>query len=126
MKEETLKWIKSAGIRALWTFAEAMLGFISFGMAISEISWTHALSVSAIAALIALLKSIRGLPELNTPDVVGDIVVNPETSDAFIKFDKEEYANIKLGDTVAFNVTGLTGLKMDPAEEKSSDEEEDE
>ncbi len=117
------EWFKKAGIRALWTFAEAMLGFISFGMAISEIPWTHALSVSAIAALIALLKSIRGLPELNTPDVVGDIVIDPETSNAIIEFTPENGSNLAIGSTVSFNVTGLKNvLGEDEAEEGDEDE----
>lgn len=126
MKEEMLKWIKSAGIRAIKTFAQALLGVMAGGNLLTEIPWDAGLSAATVAAIASLLMSIAGLPELKTSPTIGDIVVDPETSDAFIKFDKEEYANIKLGDTVTFNVTGLTGFKMDPAEENPSNEEEDE
>lgn len=117
-----MEWFKKAGIRALWTFAETMLGFISIGMAISEIPWTHALSVSGVAALIALLKSIPGLPELKTPDVVGDIVVDPETSSAIIEFTPENGSNLQLGSTVSFNVTGFKPEVSEDAEEGDEDE----
>lgn len=59
------KWFKAVGIRALYTFLEAALGFLTVGAAISEINWKHMLSVSAVAAIISIVKSlIVGLPEL--------------------------------------------------------------
>lgn len=50
--------------RALWTFAESMLGFVTVGMAVQDIDWKMALSVSATAVIASLLKSITaGMPE---------------------------------------------------------------
>ena len=126
MKEEMLKWMMAAGVRAIKTFAQALLGVMAGGNLFTEIPWGAGLSAATVAAIASLLMSIAGLPELKTSPTIGDIVVDPETSDAFIKFDKEEYANVKLGDTVTFNVTGLTGFKTDPVVENSSNEEEDE
>jgi len=60
----TKAWWKAAGIRALKTFAQAMLGSIAVGAAISEIQWGYILSVSLVAALLSLLTSIAGLPEV--------------------------------------------------------------
>lgn len=60
----TKEWWKAAGIRALKTFAQAMLGSIAVGAAISEIQWGYILSVSLVAALLSLLTSIAGLPEV--------------------------------------------------------------
>lgn len=62
------EWWKAAGIRALKTFAQAMLGSIAVGAAISEIQWGYILSVSLVAALLSLLTSIAGLPEVEEKD----------------------------------------------------------
>lgn len=58
------QWSKAAGIRALKTFAQAMLGMITVGATVSEIEWVNALSVGVVAALFSLLTSLAGLPEL--------------------------------------------------------------
>lgn len=57
------KWWKAAGIRAVKTFAQTMIGMIAVGAAISEIQWKYVASVSAVAALLSLLTSVAGLPE---------------------------------------------------------------
>lgn len=58
-------WIKAALIRAVKTFAESMIGCITVGAAISDINWVHALSVSAVATILSILWSIKGLPEVD-------------------------------------------------------------
>ena len=60
----TKAWWKAAGVRALKTFAQAMLGSIAVGAAIAEVQWGYILSVSFVAALLSLLTSIAGLPEV--------------------------------------------------------------
>jgi hypothetical protein len=58
-------WIKAAGIRALKTFAQTAVGM--FGgelVGILEVDWLGVLSVAATAAVLSLLTSIAGLPEL--------------------------------------------------------------
>lgn len=60
----TKAWWRAAGIRALKTFAQAMIGSIAVGAAISEIQWGYILSVSFVAALLSMLTSIAGLPEV--------------------------------------------------------------
>lgn len=102
-----IEWIKKAGIRAIWTFAETMLGFVTVGQAISEITWLHAISVSTVAAIVSLLKSIPGLPELKKSEVSGEIVIDPETMNAAISFKDEDSANLIPGSTVSFNVVPL-------------------
>lgn len=59
-----IKWLKAAGIRALKTFCQTMLGMIAVGAAISEVQWKYVLSVSAVAAIASMLTSVAGLPEL--------------------------------------------------------------
>ena len=60
------KWIKAAAVRACKTLAQAILGGITVGMALDEIDWVHLISVAAVAALISLLTSLAGLPEVET------------------------------------------------------------
>lgn len=42
--------------RCIATFAEAMLGFMTVGMALRDIDWLQALSVSALATMITIAK----------------------------------------------------------------------
>ncbi|MBE6965814.1 MAG: hypothetical protein E7441_07260 [Ruminococcaceae bacterium] len=58
------KWIKAAGIRALKTFAQTFAGFITVGVAFSEVDWKYILSVSTVAAIYSVVTSVAGLPEV--------------------------------------------------------------
>lgn len=44
--------------RAVATFAEAMLGCISVGVAINEVDWINAVAISLTATVASVLKSI--------------------------------------------------------------------
>lgn len=62
-------WIKAAGIRAIRTFAEAMLAYIGTGaLVLNDVNWLAALSAGALGAIMALLLALAGLPELRPPD----------------------------------------------------------
>ena len=62
------EWIKAAGIRALRTFAEAMLAYIGTGaVVLGDVNWLAALSAGAFGAVTALLLALTGLPEVNHP-----------------------------------------------------------
>lgn len=54
----TKEFLKDTALRCAWTFAEAMLGCVTVGQALTEINWLHALSISAVATIICLLKQI--------------------------------------------------------------------
>lgn len=60
----TKEWIKCAGIRALRTFAQAAIASIGAAVVLSEVDWKYVLSASALAAILSLLMSIAGLPEV--------------------------------------------------------------
>lgn len=64
-KTRVINWLKAAGIRAIKTFAQSLVAYISVATAFSEVNWAGALSTAGIAALLSLLMSITGLPELN-------------------------------------------------------------
>ncbi len=57
-------WFKAAGVRAMKTFAQTMVGVIGASALLSEVSWQTVLSSGALAALISLLTSVAGLPEV--------------------------------------------------------------
>ena len=58
------KWLKAAAVRALKTFAQSMLGGIAIGAAVSEIDWKYVASVAVVAAILSMLTSVAGLPEV--------------------------------------------------------------
>ena len=57
MKKEKIKDIAE---RAIKTYAQSLLGFLSVGLALSDIDWLHALSVATVSALISVLTNIIG------------------------------------------------------------------
>lgn len=69
MKEKTKKWLKAAGIRALKTAAQAALAVVGTSTVfIHEINWLLVLSASALAAVLSLITSLAGLPEVEQED----------------------------------------------------------
>lgn len=64
MSDKTKKWIKAAGIRAGKTAAQVALSMLTVGQAVMDVNWVNVLSVSAVAAVISILTSVAGLPEV--------------------------------------------------------------
>ncbi|MDO4749081.1 MAG: holin [Eubacteriales bacterium] len=64
-KQNILIWLKAAGIRAIKTVAQTAVATIGVSAMISEVDWIAVLSTSALAGIISLLTSVKGLPELN-------------------------------------------------------------
>jgi len=58
------KWAQATGIRALRTFAEAMLAYIGTGaLVLGDVNWMAALSAGGLGAVTAVLMALAGLPE---------------------------------------------------------------
>lgn len=64
IKYNTTQWIKAAAIRAIKTFAQTMIATIGTSAIIEEVNWAVVLSASALAALLSVLTSVAGLPEV--------------------------------------------------------------
>lgn len=64
MKTNFKAWIKAAGIRALKTLAQTAVATIGTCAVLSEVDWVMVASASALAAVLSLLTSIAGLPEV--------------------------------------------------------------
>ena len=64
MKTNFKGWLKAAGIRALKTLAQTAVATIGTSAVLSEVDWLMVASASALAAVLSLLTSIGGLPEV--------------------------------------------------------------
>jgi len=59
------EWLKAALIRAIRTFAEAMLAYIGTGaLVLNDVNWIAALSAGAFGFVSAILLALTGLPEV--------------------------------------------------------------
>ncbi len=67
-------WWRAAGIRAIKTAAQAAVGVIGAGaIGVVEVDWLGVLSTAALAAIVSILTSIQGLPEVEEGASVGKL-----------------------------------------------------
>lgn len=64
MKDEIKQWAKCAGVRALKTAAQAAVAVIGASTALGGVDWSLAWSSAALAAIVSVLTSIAGIPEV--------------------------------------------------------------
>lgn len=64
IKDNTISWIKAAGIRAIKTLAQTMIATIGTTAVIEDVNWAVVISASLLAVLLSLLTSVAGLPEV--------------------------------------------------------------
>lgn len=57
-------WCKKAGIRAVKTLAQAAVATIGTSALLTEVDWKVVASTAVLAAILSLLTSIAGLPEV--------------------------------------------------------------
>ena len=58
-------WLKAAGIRALKTFAQSCIATIPAAISIEQVDWKVVLGTAALAAVVSLLTSVAGIPEVD-------------------------------------------------------------
>lgn len=65
MKSYWKEWWKAAGIRALKTFCQTAVALIGTSVVMEQVNWLAVGSASLLAAILSLLTSLAGLPELD-------------------------------------------------------------
>lgn len=64
MKAKWKIWWKRAGVRALKTFCQTAVGCIGAAAALGDVNWPLTASAAVLAAVVSLLTSVAGLPEV--------------------------------------------------------------
>lgn len=64
MKTNWTIWLKAAAIRAIKTAAQTVCGVLATSVLLSEVNWAVVGSSAAMAAIVSLLTSLAGLPEV--------------------------------------------------------------
>ena len=73
---------KAALIRAIKTFAQAMVAQIGAGsVGIVSFDWVGALSVSAMAAVLSIFTSLAGLPEVQLTETLYALDNDPDADE---------------------------------------------
>ena len=64
----TLKWVKSAAVRAVKTMAQTAVAMIPVAVTIQSVDWVTVIGTSALAGVVSILTSVAGLPEVEEGD----------------------------------------------------------
>ena len=64
-KENAIKWLKAAGVRAVKTVAQSALATIGTAAVLGDVNWVMVVSAAALAGILSILTSVvTGLPEV--------------------------------------------------------------
>lgn len=64
MTETVVEWAACAGVRAVKTAAQSAVGTIGASVAMGEVDWALVGSAALLAAIVSLLTSLAGIPEV--------------------------------------------------------------
>ncbi len=62
------RFLKAAGIRALKTFFQTAVALIPAAAMITEVDWATIAGTALLAAVVSLMTSMAGLPEVSTEE----------------------------------------------------------
>lgn len=65
MNKYTKKWIKCALIRSAKTFCQSVVSLLTVGNMITSFNWVEIIEISLTAAVVSILTSVAGLPEVD-------------------------------------------------------------
>lgn len=82
MKDEIKQWLRCAGVRAMKTAAQAAIGCIGAGVVLDDVNWISCASASALAAIVSVLTSVAGVPEVaEGASVIKLKEINPDSEE---------------------------------------------
>ena len=61
---DTVKWARSAGVRAVKTIAQTAVAMIPATVTIQSVDWITVIGTAALAGVVSVLTSLAGLPEV--------------------------------------------------------------
>lgn len=65
MKENIVKWLKAAGVRAAKSAAQGAILLVgTTAVTLGDVSWAAVASGAALMAVLSLLTSVAGIPEV--------------------------------------------------------------
>lgn len=78
MKKTVKEWARAAAIRAVKTAAQTAVGVIGAAAVMGEVQWAMVASAAALAAVVSLLTSVAGMPEVEGGASVAKIAAKKE------------------------------------------------
>ena len=66
MSENTKKWFRAAGRRAVKTVAQTFVATVGTAAVMGDVNWLMVASASVLAGILSMATSIAGLPEMDT------------------------------------------------------------
>lgn len=66
MSDNTRKWFRAAGRRAVKTVAQTFVATVGTAAVMGEVNWPMVASASVLAGILSMATSVAGLPELDT------------------------------------------------------------
>lgn len=61
------RWIRAALVRALKTFAQTLAASLGVASTLTDAPWGYAFAAAGMAAVLSILTSLGGLPEVPEP-----------------------------------------------------------
>ena len=65
MTNSLARWAVAAGVRAVKTAAQSAIGTIGASVAMGEVDWALVGSAALLAAIVSVLTSVAGIPEVD-------------------------------------------------------------
>lgn len=96
--EDIKTWAEAAGVRALKTAAQAAIASIGAATALGGVDWLLVLSTAALAAVVSILTSIAGLPEVSDGASVRQLYQNGKETKYLADAENDESDTPKAGD----------------------------